>query len=76
MTKNIANATLTSCMQKRQLKGKPVHNWKLASEKKCISIDVNISKLEKFMTTEVFVVNENDLLEFWENDDNVSVITY
>ena len=80
MTKNIANATLTSCMYKRQIKGEPVHNWKLASEKKCISIDVNISKLEKFMTTEVFVVNESDLLDLvakimkWKNIHHIPVV--
>ncbi len=82
MTKNIANATLTSCMYKRQLKGKPVHNWKLASEKKCLSLDVSISKLEKFMTTEVFVVNENDLLDLvnkimkWKNIHHIPVVNH
>jgi CBS domain-containing protein len=80
MTKNIANATLTSCMYKRQISGKPVHNWKLASEKNCISLDVNISKLEKFMTTEVFVVNENDLIDLvvkimkWKNIHHIPVV--
>jgi len=80
MTKNIANATLTSCMYKRQIRGEPVHNWKLASEKKCISLDVNISKLEKFMTTEVFVVNENDLIDLvikvmkWKNIHHIPVV--
>ena len=82
MTKNIANATLTSCMYKRQISGKPVHNWKLASEKNCISIDVNISKLEKFMTTEVFVVNENDLIDLvikimkWKNIHHIPVVNH
>ncbi len=80
MTKNIANATLTSCMYKKQVKGNPVYDWKLASEKNCISLDVNISKLEKFMTTEVFVVNENDLLELvikimkWKNIHHIPVV--
>ena len=80
MTKNIANATLTSCMYKKQISGKPVHSWKLASEKKCISLDVNISKLEKFMTTEVFVVNENDLIDLvikimkWKNIHHIPVV--
>jgi len=80
MTKNIANAALTSCMYKNQVKGNPVHTWKLASEKKCLSLDVNISKLEKFMTTEVFVVNEDDLLDLvskvmkWKNIHHIPVV--
>jgi CBS domain-containing protein len=80
MTKDIANVNLTSSMYKNQRKGKPVHKWHLANPKHCVDIDVNISKLEKFMTTEVFVVNENDLVEFvakimkWKNIHHIPVV--
>ena len=80
MTKDIANATLTACMYEKQQSGKPVHQWKLAKENQCIEIDVNISKLEKFMTTEVFVVNENDLVDLvakimeWKNIHHIPVV--
>jgi CBS domain-containing protein len=80
MTRDIANVNLTSCMYKNQRKGKPVHKWQLVNPKHCIDIDVNISKLEKFMTTEVFVVNENDLVDLvakimkWKNIHHIPVV--
>jgi CBS domain-containing protein len=80
MTKDIADATLTSCMYKNQIIGKPVHQWKLANPKNCVDIDLNITKLEKFMTTEVFVVNENDLVDLvakimkWKNIHHIPVV--
>ena len=55
-------------------------NWQV--KKNCISIDVNISKLEKFMTTEVFVVNENDLIDLvikimkWKNIHHIPVVNH
>lgn len=80
MTNEIANASLTACMYERQKKGKPVHQWKLARENKYIDFNVNISKLEKFMTKEVFVVNENDLVDLvakimeWKNIHHIPVV--
>ena len=62
-TTDIANAALTSSLYKNQIKGKPVHQWKLASGKVGYDIDISEMKLEKFMTTEIFVVNENDLVD-------------
>jgi len=80
MTRDIADATLTSCMYKNQIKGKPVHQWELANPKNCIDIDINVIKLERFMTTEVFVVNENDLVDLvakimkWKNIHHIPVV--
>jgi len=80
LTKDIASATLTSCMYKNQILGKPVHQWKLANPKQCIDIDIDISKLEKFMTTEIFVVNEDDLVDLvdkimkWKNVHHIPVV--
>ncbi len=63
LTTDIANAALTSSLYKNQIKGKPVHQWKLASGRVGYDIDMSDMKLEKFMTTEIFVVNENDLVD-------------
>lgn len=80
MTKDIANATLTAHMYMNQKSGIPVHEWKLAKDNHILDMDVNLIKLEKFMTTEVFVVNENDLVELvskimeWRNIHHVPVV--
>jgi len=80
MTTDIANAALTSSLYKNQLKGKPVHLWKLASGKVAYDIDMSDIKLEKFMTTEIFVVNENDLVDLvikimeWKNIHHLPVV--
>ena len=80
MTKDIANATLTAHMYKNQKIGKPVHEWKIAKDNHVLNLDVGLTKLEKFMTTEVFVVNENDLVELvakimeWKNIHHIPVV--
>ena len=80
MTKDIANATLTAHMYKNQKGGKPVHEWKIAKDNHLLNLDVGLTKLEKFMTTEVFVVNENDLVELvakimeWRNIHHIPVV--
>ncbi len=63
VTTDIANAKLTSCMYKNQMDGKPIHQWELANFKAKIDMDWEHIKIDKFMTTEIFVVNENDLVE-------------
>ncbi|WKK64729.1 CBS domain-containing protein [Lutimonas zeaxanthinifaciens] len=80
MTKDIANATLTAHLYKNQKEGKPVHDWKLAKDNHVLDLDIGMTKLEKFMTTEVFVVNENDLVELvakimdWRNIHHIPVV--
>ena len=63
MTRDIANATLTAHLYRNQKKGKPVHEWDAVYENDILNLDMSITKLEKYMTTEVFVVNEEDLVE-------------
>jgi len=47
-----------------------------------LNMDVGLTKLEKFMTTEVFVVNENDLVELvakimeWRNIHHIPVVDH
>ena len=80
MTIDIASAALTSSLYKNQIKGKPVHLWKLASSRVGLNIDLTNMKLEKFMTTEIFVVNENDLVDLvikimeWKNIHHIPVV--
>ncbi len=80
MTKDIANATLTAHMYKNQREGKPVHEWPIAKDNHLLNLDVSLTKLEKFMTTEIFVVNENDLVELvtkimeWRNIHHIPVV--
>ncbi|MGI9531782.1 CBS domain-containing protein [Lutimonas sp.] len=80
MTKDIANATLTAHLYKNQKGGKPVHEWKIAKDNHILDLDVSLTKLEKFMTTEVFVVKENDLVELvtkimeWRNIHHIPVV--
>jgi len=80
MTKDIANATLTAHLYRNQKSGKPVHEWEIAKSNHVLNLDVGIAKLEKFMTTEVFVVKENDLVELvakimeWKNIHHIPVV--
>jgi len=80
MTKNIANATMTAHMYKNQNGGRPVHEWEIAKANNVLNLNVNITKLDKFMTTEVFVVKENDLVELvakimeWKNIHHIPVV--
>lgn len=80
MTNDIASATLTAHMYKNQQSGKPVHEWKLATDNDLLDLDVGHTKLEKFMTTEIFVVNENDLVELvtkimeWRHINHIPVV--
>ncbi len=80
MTKDIANATLTAHMYKNQKSGKPIHEWEIAKDNHVLNLDVGLTKLEKFMTTEIFVVNENDLVELvakimeWRNIHHIPVV--
>ncbi len=80
MTKDVANATLTAHMYHNQQEGKPVHEWQIAKDNGLLHMDVKYSKLDKFMTTEVFVVKENDLVELvskimeWRNIHHIPVV--
>jgi len=80
MTRNIANATMTAHMYKNQKRGRPVHEWEIAKANNVLNLNINITKLDKFMTTEVFVVKENDLVELvakimeWKNIHHIPVV--
>ena len=80
MTRDMANATLTAHMYHNQMACKPVHEWEIAKENQILNLNISMTKLEKFMTTQVFVVKENDLVELaakimeWKNIHHVPVV--
>jgi len=62
VSKDQANILLAYHMYKNQQKNIPVHAWDLA-EVTTSKISTESDKLYKIMTTELFVVNEDDLVE-------------
>jgi len=76
---DVANLLLVCNMYKNQQSNKPVHEWKLAevSEEQISKMH---DKLYKVMTTELFVVNENDLVQLvakimdWKNIHHLPVV--
>ncbi|RUA06487.1 MAG: hypothetical protein DSY82_09570, partial [Flavobacteriia bacterium] len=78
--KDMTNTTITACMYLNQLSNKPIHQWKLVDPEDCYTMDDKKKKLEKLMTTEVFVVDENDLVSLvdkvmqWKNINHLPVV--
>ena len=77
VSRDEANILLTYNMHKNQLQNIPISKWELAKvDKKKISHD----KLYKIMTTELFVVHEDDLVELvkkileWKNIHHMPVV--
>lgn len=79
VSRDEANMLLTNAMYKNQQSMKPVHQWKLAKSNPKSLIKSN-DKLYKLMTTELFVVRENDLVELvlkimdWKNIHHMPVV--
>ena len=65
VSRDEANILLTYNMYKNQKDNKPIYQWKLAEHTTSYNIKTS-NKLYKVMTTELFVVNENDLVELLE----------
>lgn len=55
---------ITSAMVKNQKVNKPVHQWELASLDDILEWHPASILVEEFMTTDVFTVHKNDILEF------------
>ena len=65
VSRDVTNILLTYNMYKNQQKNIPIYQWKLAEMPKEVDINTD-DKIYKVMTTEIFVVNENDLVELIE----------
>ena len=62
VSKDESTMLLTYKMYKNQRTNKPVHQWKMPNTK-ALDFSHRYDKIYKAMTTELFVVNENDLVE-------------
>ena len=79
VSKDVSCLLLTYHMFKNQQTNKPVHQWDLA-DANTTSLSKKFDKLYKVMTTELFVVNEDDLVELvakimeWKNIHHLPVV--
>ena len=79
VSRDEANILLSKAMYKNQQTKKPVHEWELAKVKSKSTIK-STDKLYKLMTTKLFVVSENDLIELvlkimdWKNINHMPVV--
>ncbi|MGN8224727.1 CBS domain-containing protein [Gracilimonas sp. BCB1] len=62
-----ALTAITSAMMKNQNKGEPVHKWGLAKLEDLENWKPSSLMVEEFMTTDLFTVHKDDILEFVAN---------
>ena len=65
--KNDALTAITAGMSKRQQLGQPVHLWKLANLPEAGNWRHRYQSVEQIMTTDLFTVLEEDLIEYVAN---------
>lgn len=58
---------ITAAMYSRQQDGKPVHEWKLASIEEAGGWAGSYMRVEQYMDTDLYTVNQGDLLELVAN---------
>lgn len=77
--KEEALTAITAAMTKKQSVGNPVHTWDLAEQRDIESWTPTNLLIEEFMTTDLFTVEKDDLLEMvtemmdWRNLRNIPV---
>jgi CBS domain-containing protein/gamma-glutamylcysteine synthetase len=62
-TKEEATAAITAAMVKNQEHNEPVHQWKDASTSDIVEYEPTSMIVEEFMTTDLFTVKKDDLVE-------------
>ncbi|MEO1020930.1 MAG: glutamate-cysteine ligase family protein [Bacteroidota bacterium] len=60
-------SAITSAMIANQKKGEPVHKWGLANPEDVANWQPTMLLVEEFMTTDLFTVRKDDILEFASN---------
>jgi len=60
-------AAVTCEMAKLQQQGLPVHEWPLATMQRTQDWAANYHRLEQFMTTDIFTVNQDDVIDLVAN---------
>ncbi len=58
----VASVALTQAMRNRQDTSQPVHTWKDIDVRKVYAVDTNRDKVGHFMSTDLYVVRENEPL--------------
>jgi CBS domain-containing protein/gamma-glutamylcysteine synthetase len=58
-----AAAAVTEVIMQNQISGKPVHAWDMPSEESLLAYRPGHLLVSEFMTTDVFTVHENDIIE-------------
>jgi CBS domain-containing protein len=56
-------AALTAATVRQQIEGKPVHRWKLPQLKEAGGWQKNYMRVEQYMTTDLFTVHEDELVD-------------
>ena len=62
-TKDEAIAALTNAMTQNQLSGKPVHEWEVPNLEDFMDYEVGNVTVEEFMETDIFTVQQDDIIE-------------
>jgi CBS domain-containing protein len=62
-TKDEAIAALTNAMTKNQMNGKPVHEWEIPNLEDFMDHEVSKVTIEEFMETDIFTVQQDDIIE-------------
>lgn len=60
-------AAVTCEMANLQKQGMPVHEWPLAKIRRTADWSANYHRLEQFMTTDIFTVNQDDVIDLVAN---------
>lgn len=80
MTRESANYGITAAIYKNQISNWPVHTWPDVNLENIEKFENSHHAVERFMTTELFVVNENSLVELiekvmaWKNIRHMPVV--
>ncbi|MDT8368253.1 MAG: CBS domain-containing protein [Longimicrobiales bacterium] len=62
-TRSERMAALTEAMSRMQQTNEPVHTWELAAPPRVSRWRQNFERIEQYMTTDLFTVNEDELVE-------------
>lgn len=75
-TKDEAISALTSAMTQNQISGKPVHEWEIPNLEDFMDYEVGNVTIEEFMETDIFTVQQDDIIELVADIMNWKDLTY
>lgn len=62
-TKDEAISALTNAMTQNQMNGKPIHEWEIPNLEDFMDYEVGKVTIEEFMETDIFTVQQDDIIE-------------